>query len=184
MSIFTRFSVVVLATVFLMLPCPAQETVIKVVPEYNLQDLRALAAQHNPTLKQAIQMIRGEEGKALHPTIEQRRWIPTTRLAAKVENLVAIGVVGVEKPLNLRTRISKEVLDSGRREAHDNDPWVKIHEVQVEAILLVAPFLLGNRLAARGQQAVAWQASPLASAWCHDTPAHQRPVVARSLPLF
>lgn len=100
MSIFTKFSVVALATVFLMLPCPAQETVIKVVPKYNLQDLRALAAEHNPTLKQAIQMIRGEEGKALQAGL----W-PNPTIAYAGEQIGLDGTAGEFQGGFLRQRI-------------------------------------------------------------------------------
>lgn len=45
----------------------AQEASTPVVsrPNYNLTQIKALASQHNPTLVQAIQLIAGEEGKAL-----------------------------------------------------------------------------------------------------------------------
>ena len=54
---------------FFMLSCGsiADEVHASVVPRasYDLTQLKALAAQHNPTLVQAVQLIAGEEGKAL-----------------------------------------------------------------------------------------------------------------------
>jgi len=60
-----RFFVMALTTCLFSSPSQAQEH--RGVPgsSYTLQQLKELAAQHNPTLRQAEQMIRGEEGKAV-----------------------------------------------------------------------------------------------------------------------
>ena len=96
-----RSHFLVVAAVFLsMLSCSAQETVVKVVPEYTLQSLRALAVEHNPTLRQAFQLIRGEEGKALQAGL----W-PNPTIAYAGEQIGLDGTAGEFQGGFLRQRI-------------------------------------------------------------------------------
>lgn len=100
MSILERCKMIAMAIVLITVPCSAQETVVKVIPEYDLTDLRALAAEHNPTLKQAFQLIRGVEGKALQAGL----W-PNPTIAYVGEQIGLDGTAGEFQGGLIRQRI-------------------------------------------------------------------------------
>lgn len=100
MSIGRRCAMILVVLLALTLQASAQETRVKIVPEYDLQKLRALATEHNPTLKQALQLIKGEEGKALQAGL----W-PNPTIAYAGEQIGLDGTAGEFQGGFIRQRI-------------------------------------------------------------------------------
>jgi outer membrane protein, heavy metal efflux system len=100
MSILESFRTIAMAIVLITIPCSAQETIAEVIPQYDLKALRALAAEHNPTLKQAFQLIRGVEGKALQAGL----W-PNPTIAYAGEQIGLDGTAGEFQGGLIRQRI-------------------------------------------------------------------------------
>jgi hypothetical protein len=91
-------------------------------------------------------------------------------------------MVRVEEAPRLRARVAEEVLHPHRREPHHYHALLQVHEVDVEAIVLVPPLLLRHELAGYVQQPVARQAAALLPPLGHHPPPAQWPVGQRLPP--
>ena len=96
------------------------------------------------------------KGVPLHAAVKGLWVVPSAGLTAKIEQHVVVAVAGVQKPLDLQSGVSVDMLNASGRKSVHYDARGKIRKIQVEGIFDEAPFLPRHGVAARAEQKVAW----------------------------
>mmetsp|Transcript_17438 Transcript_17438/g.53388 ORF Transcript_17438/g.53388 Transcript_17438/m.53388 type:complete len:426 (-) Transcript_17438:400-1677(-) len=95
------------------------------------------------------------ERVALHAALEHRRVVGASRLAAEIIHPVMPRVLRLQESPQLVARVPEEVLQPRGGEAVHDDAPREVRQVQVEAVAIIAPLLVGHGLAAKVEAGVA-----------------------------